>query len=1400
MEKTDLQLGGGYTYQWECAILLSLNYFFETVELNPTLDSLISGFLGKVTEILLEGESREEKIDLEDINLLGEDRRILIQVKTKQAEGKLWTLSDDLLKKALLRFCNSSFLQEGSDATRFVFLTNRPFHPEFKNLKESIETGQVEDSGEAKKLLENLNNYAIEKKKDPIDAPRFYRMLYQTVFVEYLKVEEVRGFIYNKLQGLGRSDWDLAHAVLFERVTHQSIQQGGGKITPEFLSQVLQTPLEIVHKSILAALFKGLAVTSYDDRIQKFWIEYLGAPGKPVPFGGRQKEIESLDDWLDGVEAPPYALLASPAGSGKSALLAHWAQLVQASGRAEVVFMPISLRFDTSSASVVFNSLAARLASIYGESLSAFNQSPEQWQALYLDYLRRPPPAGSDLLVVLDGLDEAVGWKAGENLLPNKLASGIRIIVSARFQADDVDEIGWLSRLGWSAPGSAQAIPLSKITMEGVKDILDQMRQLITGGQNGIIEEISGNLEVVKQIFRLSTGDPLLVRLYVEALIPKDGQPAMLKTSALENIPPGLNAYLWIWRSEQERRWEYEKRDSSLIVLTDELFNILSMALGPLSRNDLYTLSEERIGQGDSFDHIMTAIDRLIVRINYVKQDGKIEPRYVFRHPKLSEYYQDKMPVNFLREIELREEIEERYLSYGRKVLQRLKRQEGERRRLKSAEAPAYPIQHYGEHLKRARKSPEEFYALICKEWMKAWYALEGMYNGFLSEVEQVWGEADRVFFDNQANIQALVEQMHCALCQSSVGALRDYISPTLLKLAIQHKIITPNQALIRIRTTRNWRRRDKYYAESISAIAPYLPKESNDVFLEILDLLQEINNPEYQFNTIRTLAPYLAIDFREKTREIAQSIADEEYRIRALTLIDHIGEIDLETVPVNSDEDTQVENLANIVSNLANEIGSEDFNKAILEVQQIVDVNARELEFAKIGLEAIEKFRGDDYKQANFLGNIAGYLTDQMKEEALELAREIEDDDARSGALTLLVPHLRNELKEAVIQEALTMTRGYGHVTTLIETLASLTPFLSIELSKETMFLAVRLTEEIKDDYRRGDILKYLFPYLTTDMGVEIYDEILGKVNGLFYEDAIVDVMSALIPHLIDPIKWKALEVLNGIGDDDYRGEILNSLAPYMTGELKRDALTNIIKDIEARKEDLIILDNYLTDDLRYEAIGMAELLNDEADRITALEILDDCLEFGLEENTMNIAKSLETRVCQESAKEIHDLLTPGGPFWDEFQKARIAMQQGDVGAILHIITWFPKMSIGLRNEVMSEALTATMGVQTEENRAQALNALSPYLLLWVRDDRVKAAEAWVYALHKLANYPRSDFMRDLSRIFPFVFAFISEDDQQKMASEILGKIMEIYEWWPLQSKTLSEMQWDIKKWQEHW
>jgi hypothetical protein len=47
MGETDLQHGGGYIYQWECAVLLALNYSFEPRRYNPTLFDLVEVFLGQ---------------------------------------------------------------------------------------------------------------------------------------------------------------------------------------------------------------------------------------------------------------------------------------------------------------------------------------------------------------------------------------------------------------------------------------------------------------------------------------------------------------------------------------------------------------------------------------------------------------------------------------------------------------------------------------------------------------------------------------------------------------------------------------------------------------------------------------------------------------------------------------------------------------------------------------------------------------------------------------------------------------------------------------------------------------------------------------------------------------------------------------------------------------------------------------------------------------------------------------------------------------------------------------------------------------------------------------------------------------------------------------------------------
>jgi WD40 repeat protein len=245
LNMTNLQLGGGYTYQWECAILMALNYFFETTRLSPALDNLVADFLEKVETFQLEGESRENNLELEDINLLGNGRRILVQVKTKQAEDERWTLTDPLFLKALFRFYANNLLVEQPAQTRFVFLTNRPFNPDLVKLKDALLSTEFSHTVEARKLYDNLNGYVIAKTDPPLDEERFYKMLSLTSLVEYLPVESIKGSIQNKLQALGRRDWEIAHAVLFEHFARQSTLQGGGRITREVLSKVLAKPLEI---------------------------------------------------------------------------------------------------------------------------------------------------------------------------------------------------------------------------------------------------------------------------------------------------------------------------------------------------------------------------------------------------------------------------------------------------------------------------------------------------------------------------------------------------------------------------------------------------------------------------------------------------------------------------------------------------------------------------------------------------------------------------------------------------------------------------------------------------------------------------------------------------------------------------------------------------------------------------------------------------------------------------------------------------------------------------------------------------------------------------------------------------------------------------------------------------
>ena len=307
MSETDLQVGGGYVYQWECALLLALNHFFEPVRYDPTLFDLIQDFLGEVTEIQLEGEGRQNGVELEDINLINGDRRILIQVKTKQAEGERWTPTDSLLLKALYRFYESRFSAEEPDNGRFVFLTNRPFSPDLVRVKSAIKKGTVGQCDQAASLCQHLAGYARKEKKAPVDAGRFYEVLGRTALVEYLSVDAVKANVQAKLQAYGRPDWREAHALLFEYFTRQSTRVGGGVVTRASVIEVLGPPpagLASVPRPLLYQL-----------------------PSPPGDFTGREEELAALCQAIEQGGVTIFGLRGM-GGVGKTALALKLAEQI----------------------------------------------------------------------------------------------------------------------------------------------------------------------------------------------------------------------------------------------------------------------------------------------------------------------------------------------------------------------------------------------------------------------------------------------------------------------------------------------------------------------------------------------------------------------------------------------------------------------------------------------------------------------------------------------------------------------------------------------------------------------------------------------------------------------------------------------------------------------------------------------------------------------------------------------------------------------------------------------------------------------------------------------------------------------------------------------------------------
>lgn len=320
-------------------------------------------------------------------------------------------------------------------------------------------------------------------------------------------------------------------------------------------------------------------------------------------FGGREEELRALDAAAASDETD-FLFVTGVSGTGKTALLTNWVAALEGRDDVQVCYHFLSRQHGLARREDMLRTLCQQLANAHGHG-GALPGSVEELHALYIELLTDNARA-DPLVVLIDGLDEADGWKVDSTLFPRPLSDNITMVFSAREIADK----DWLKDLGFK-DGEAETLTVERLSRSGVVSLL---RAAGAAAASAADED-----EFVDLLYARSGGDPLYLRFVVGDI--RDGRIA--NVAQLKGQPQGLSDYFKRW-------WQEEVSKHVRAKAVQDLLGYLLVSRGRLNRDDLIGISDVDALDAFSVDEAVQVLSRYVV--------GDEKAGFALCHPRFREY------------------------------------------------------------------------------------------------------------------------------------------------------------------------------------------------------------------------------------------------------------------------------------------------------------------------------------------------------------------------------------------------------------------------------------------------------------------------------------------------------------------------------------------------------------------------------------------------------------------------------------------------------------------------------------------------------------------------------------------------------------------------------------------